>query len=257
MEILDYTECIRDSLLKNPATGRTPFFKPEKSCSFCDQSLEGVFGDGKLVYDPEEKSTENDVHYSVSVQQCPCGWWRIEWMETRNPHWQYATQDIVTRYQGILRHYSLDDLQAPMECLRRELAKRPGILDDLHYRQMEELVGSVLSDYFPNCEAKHCGQSHDGGIDLMMVLSDRPIAVQVKHRQRIDKGEAVSYIRDFLGAMVIKGIPDGIYVTTADRFSPSSKKAAFEVVEAGRVSSFELINRHDFFSMLDVTSAKV
>jgi hypothetical protein len=41
---------------------------------------------------------------------------------------------------------------------------------------------SVFKDYF-DCEVIHCGRSHDGGIDLILISADEPTVIQVKPRE--------------------------------------------------------------------------
>ncbi|MBL0107096.1 MAG: restriction endonuclease [Ignavibacteria bacterium] len=52
------------------------------------------------------------------------------------------------------------------------------------------------------------------------------MAVQVKRREKIDKTESVSTIRDFLGAILLGDYPKGIVVSTADKFTKPAQKSS-------------------------------
>jgi len=122
---------------------------------------------------------------------------------------------------------------------------------------METLVQSVLSDFYPGCEVYRCGSVADGGIDLLLVLSDEPIAVQVKRRTNSDSVEPVSSIRDFLGACQLQEYDSALYVTTADHYSTGQRgaqAAAAKAVELGKMKRFDLIDRDKFFGMLNAVN---
>ncbi|MBI4559669.1 MAG: restriction endonuclease [Candidatus Hydrogenedentes bacterium] len=119
---------------------------------------------------------------------------------------------------------------------------------------MEELVGAVMTDFSPASKCRYCGKSGDGGVDLMLVIGDKPCAIQVKHRQRIDQAESVHYVTHFIGALMLKNIPNGIFVTTAERFSTAAKAAGKTILSRGLVERFELIARQPFLEMLEATS---
>ena len=54
--------------------------------------------------------------------------------------------------------------------------------------------------------------SGDGGIDVVLEHDGEPIGVQVKrYRQSV----RVEYIRAFAGALVLREIPQGVFVTTS------------------------------------------
>jgi hypothetical protein len=94
------------------------------------------------------------------------------------------------------------------------------------------------------------GRSGDGGIDLILVLSDAPLAVQVKRRTKPGSVESVEAVRLFLAAMQIRGVTGGLFVTTADHFSRQAHNVAAQAVTLGLVSRFDLIDRHKFFTMI-------
>jgi hypothetical protein len=122
---------------------------------------------------------------------------------------------------------------------------------------MEELTGAVLQDFYPGCEVHLCGKSGDGGIDLLVVVKDVPVAIQVKRRTKPDSTESVEAVRAFLGASLLKGYDHLIFVTTADHFTGGpfgAEKAAERALQKKLVQKFQLIDRHKFFEMLNLVT---
>ena len=72
MEILDYPECISEYRFKDPVTDRPPFFEDNGRCPFCGLDTTRSHGEGKLVFDPDDKLRRDDVHHSLSVRSCQC-----------------------------------------------------------------------------------------------------------------------------------------------------------------------------------------
>jgi HJR/Mrr/RecB family endonuclease len=157
---------------------------------------------------------------------------------------------------GILRLFPLDSLEVPLTALRRYLAQKSDAVDYLHPTKMEHLVGALFQDFYPGCQVVHCGRTNDGGIDLFVIMSDVPVAVQVKHRIRTDKGEGVKAIREFLGAMLVAGVSRGIFVTTADHFTGQAKEAINQSLIRGAITYFDLIDRHRLFDLLSLAVPK-
>jgi restriction system protein len=136
-------------------------------------------------------------------------------------------------YRGILRKFPVDEAKIPVDALRRAVARHPDAIDAISPQKMEELVGAVMTGFWPGSKCKHCGKSGDGGIDLLLVIGDKPFAVQVKHRQNPNRGESVHYVTHFIGALMLQDIPNGIFVTSADHFSGAAEKAAVTILKRG------------------------
>jgi hypothetical protein len=60
----------------------------------------------------------------------------------------------------------------------------------------------------------------------------------------------VSGVREFIGAALLRGHRDVMYVTTAPRFSADAIAAANSAVERQLVRSFDLIARSDLSALL-------
>ena len=212
------------------------------------------------------------VHYSeddsvpglpqvVWAWSCRCGWWDIQRLGVLGPDTAvdadgYEWAHAANWYRhGILRSFSSSDTNVPTAALRRALVDHPRLVHSLDPRKMEELVASVMSDFIAGCEVSHCGRTADGGVDLVLIHSDSTIAVQVKRRLRPDRVESVSAVREFLAAVKLQGMTGGVYVTTADHFSPQAKEEASRAVTLDLVRTFELVDRHRFFGMINATAS--
>ena len=205
-----------------------------------------------LLNDSDQHGYGTDyLRYVVIIRQCPCGWWEMVDGEHSDCFGDFVETGMLR--SAILREFSIQDRELPIDLLREELNKRPQILYGLHSSKMEELVGSVFSEHFA-CEVVLCGRSHDGGFDLLLVESDNPTLVQVKRRTRPDKVESVAEVRHLLGATLLAGACACAFVTTADRFSREAKQAAIAAIEKGLVQRYELVDVHRFVDILHLAS---
>lgn len=255
-EAFDYSRAVHEGY-KNDGrrTCSSSFFPQTDTCVFCGEELAIAFADGIIEYDPEEKDTGQDVHHRVVAKICQCGWWTVEHIETPNAHSLCAEPSWCFSYRGILRRFSVNDDSVPMVALRRAIANHPDAIDAISPGKMEALVGSIMSDFWAGSKCTLCGRSGDGGIDLLLVVGDHPIAIQVKHRQYPGRGESVHCIRDFIGALMLAGIPNGIFVTTANHFTLAAEKAAATILDRQYVQRFDLVSRKGFLEMLEATRA--
>lgn len=230
----DYTVETEHLPPRNPGL----FFGLRGFCPFCREII-------PMIYDTPRS-------YLVNVWSCvKCGWWEVRLEETEyydTPHDSMTTE--ILRH-AIVRKFSADAIDLPISVLTAELAKHPDTLYDIHPRKMEEMVKHVFESFF-NCDVKHCGQSHDQGIDLILVQSNSPVLVQVKRRQRPGFVEPVSCIREFLGAIFLQGQKNAIYVTTASHFSSASKASARTALEKKLVNRLDLVDMTRFLEMLAV-----
>ena len=253
MDHLDYSHWVVERYQPD-GRGHISFYPGDNGCPFCQGPPRSVFSKGIVTYDPEQSDTRADIHHLVAVLSCRCGWWTLVHDQTPDAHDLRALPQERLAIRGALRRFDTTGTDAALAALRREIQRHPEVLDAISPRKMEELTGAVLSDYFPGCRAKVCGKSGDGGIDLLLIISDKPFAVQVKHRERVDLAEPVSAIREFIGAMVLGDHVNGLYVTTADRFSPASRHAARTIIQKGFFDTFRLIDRHAFLEMMEITA---
>jgi len=102
----------------------------------------------------------------------------------------------------------------------------------------------------------HCGRSHDGGVDLIMIDSDNPTLIQVKRRQNPDYVESVSVIREFLGALLINRSKKGIFVSTSNHYSKETIKTIDMILKENIVTRFELVDFKKFTEMIGIIKSE-
>jgi hypothetical protein len=228
-----------------PKGDRSLLFENREICPFCRIPNATAFFQSEPNFVTIGEGT-NDI---VSARTCKqCGWWEVEKQHYRDCLDGFDTVSKTLK-RAVLKPFREDDPALPLSLLRQELNKRAHLMQEIHPRKMEELVQSILRDCL-SCEVHHCGRSGDEGIDLLVALSDAPMAIQVKRRTNAKQAESVNPVREFLGALVVKGIAKGMFVTSADRFAPAAHKFAKEAVERNAVTQFDLINGNRLLEML-------
>lgn len=242
--LLDYS-CLSDIRAYRPIIGVDPEYVDLlageahtcRDCAAPTHVVEGV--------------DETSWGYPAAILTCDaCGWW-CQYAVGANRDGYFECE----RVPAALRTYKVADIEAPVNALRRELSKNPQLLAELNPTKMEELTGSILSD-FMDCEVVHTGRTGDGGIDLLLLDGDTPYVVQVKRRISQQHGETVSAIREFLGATLLSGYRRGIYVTTATHFTPAAVSAAASAKSLKLVEKLHLIDQDRFLRLLRLISTK-
>lgn len=146
-----------------------------------------------------------------------CGWWWYGTLPQRSCSIGDTRLAILHKSPQIP-----DEVRQGLE----EIGRDKNRLYQMPPTKFEQFVGGILGDFY-DCSVEHCGKSHDGGIDLILLDSDAgKIPVQVKRRSRSESVESVSLIREFRGAMLLSGYSRGKIVTTADHFSTSAVEAS-------------------------------
>lgn len=194
--------------------------------------------------------TFDSVH---QLFDCPhCGWW---W--EHDLHGTYMGEGEIfsssTHRFSILRKFDPQGLDVPITSLRHVLKDKPTILADLHPTKLEQLVGSVFKDHL-DCDVTHLGRSGDGGIDLLLVTSDQQWVVQVKRRHNLNAAEGVKPIRELIGSMVVEQQRNGIFVTTAGRFTRGAQSTAKRAALVGAVEKIQLVDLNSFIDLLRLTN---
>ena len=220
------------------------FKKHQQYCRFCKSKL------ATPHYEIEDNGGAND--FIEIVYDCTkCGWWH------------YRTEDSMyvgegnawhsyNYLWGMLRQYDESAADIPLETLRSAIKSRPEIIYHMNPQKFEELVGFVFKDFY-DCEVRHVGKSHDGGIDLILVRSDFDTIVQVKRRQKPEATEGVSVIRELIGTMALERNRNAIFVSSAAKFSNKAKKASNEAASVGIVDKIELIDYTKFINIMELT----
>ena len=202
--------------LTDPSTGKRnrpqPVVLSKPYCLYCS---------GDLVFfgQPNNEPFVGDFSFAGECQRC--GWWFCESQHVTYPDGDHSHDDF---YEGVLRAFAIDHLDLPLDMLRHYLQRNFEDIRNINPRKFEELCQSVFYDHFA-CEVRLTGYSRDGGVDLYLVDSEQPCAVQLKRRGGAVT-EKVGAVREFLGALVEQGAMRGLFVSTADRFSLGARKAA-------------------------------
>lgn len=209
-------------------------------CPYCNIKVEHIFNAG----DPGM-----DVSIDFDVWDCPkCGWWQYQysWVSAWSGE-PYLAQAIST-----LKQFEDNDINLPLEVLRKELIRKGDLLNTIHPKKMEDLAGAILKDFL-NVEVHYCGASHDRGIDLLLLDGENTIPVQVKRRSKTDAVESVTTIREMFGVLYRDGYNKATIISTADHFSREAIKEVNEVIEKRACENFELIDKSKFLNMINAT----
>jgi hypothetical protein len=113
-------------------------------------------------------------------------------------------------------------------------------LNGLDWYQFEKLVEAVYEQQGYSVE-RTGGANPDGGLDLTISKDGIHIGVQCKHWKSWKVG--VKQIRELLGALVDRGLSNGIFVTVKE-YTLEAKEFAFK-------HSIELVGENQFLQMLE------
>lgn len=198
------------------------------------------------------------------LEICPrCGWWHYHRQmafespnhpgELLRPIWWELTHAVQVEID-------LASETLPIVDLQRHLARRWEDRRLISAQQAEDLVASLLTEHHGGEVVRLTANANapDGGIDLYLSQgSDGAIqrAVQVKRRISNDV-EAVEEVRNFVGAMVWAGVDQGIFVTTASRFSKAAQEAPRLSRAAKHKLELELIDGEGLLEMLHATTVR-
>lgn len=165
---------------------------------------------------------------------CPiCGWWVLRKdVHGTDAAGAYAFTNTYGAI-GSLLELDLSDSLAPISDVRAYLAARFEARGNLSPSLCEEVVASVYRN-LGYLNVRVTGQSHDGGVDVVMEgPQDTLVGVQVKQSKNKIGAEL---IRAFTGALVLKGLTCGIFLTTSDftRGSRQTQDIETDLIHVGR-----------------------
>lgn len=232
----------------------TDLFQNVAICPFCHQVATNVVHSKSKREYPEWLFGSFDQF--ENVVQCPnCGWWEYSYRNASDAIQDGIRASDLKIVTAVLKKYDIGSKKVPIDILRKYIEENPDKIYGIHTSKMEELVRDVFSDFYPTCEAKLVGKSHDGGKDVILIEDDgQRFFVQVKRRTDKHATEAVSFVRDLLGASLVEDNVKGcIFVSTADHFSKPAKEFAKKAVDKRRVDSFELVDCSHFLGMMELT----
>jgi hypothetical protein len=196
-------------------------------------------------------SGEHLATYTCKALSCEiCNWWVFQ-VYHRTSVGQYDYSYLIT-YEGIVYQFDVCNFDLPLTAIRKEISKKGFNKTYLSPKELELLVGSIMRDYL-ECKVKHLGGPGDGGIDLLLLESEHPVIVQVKHRKNRSKKESVSVVRELLGTLLLKGYNRGIIATTATDFSKAAKEAAAKIAQHKCAFTIDLYNQEKIRDILLLT----
>ncbi len=174
-------------------------------CPHCGDQLKKVIDDGPVP----------PIRQHLGVDSCEgCGFWKVR------------RSTSITGTDWLIPHVRSFHPQrhvAALTSLLGEVKANKARLYRMTPGQFELFVGTVLMDFF-NCEVRHLGRPHDGGVDLLVVAADTPVLVQVKRRSDKEAVEGVEVVRHLFASMFAAGSQKGMVVTTAQRFSRNAQE---------------------------------
>jgi restriction system protein len=227
------------------------FYPMADLCPFCKKKLdllEGPWNEKELIqsYNNQLAGSSEELLF-IKVKQCKiCEWWTTRQINVDLEWDQYSR---LWSYNSVIKSINVMSPEVPINELGIYISKHSDKIYSIHHKKMEELVGDVLKEHF-DCEVVHCGQSHDRGIDLLLILTDEIIPVQVKRRTKASSMESVSTVRDLLGVMLRDQRKKAILVSTAKDFTKEAKRDVTEVINKGIVDRFDLFNYQNFVNIL-------
>lgn len=144
---------------------------------------------------------------------------------------------------GVLRNLDVANQSIALEEVRSYLAARYDARYDINPRVFEDVVIGVYQDLGGAVQAT--GRTGDGGIDaVIQSRNGETVGVQVKrYRGKIGAAQ----IREFAGALYLKGMLRGIYVTTST-FTTGAQATARQSA-AARIP-IELVDAPRFYAQL-------
>jgi restriction system protein len=238
----------------------SPLYKGQ-GCHFCKRQL------------TKEQAKDGSYTHAFSLIADKLGITRLQSLDTdifRCQHcgWWAVHQDIMGRYisetenytslvfaSGVhwskIREFEISSVDIPIQHLRDYLRQHPDKLYDISPRAFELLLTDCLRDFF-DCEAIHVGGPGDKGIDIILVVSDNPILVQVKRREKPDSVESVRVVREVLGTLLLESQYHGMIISTAKRFSREAVRAATLPVITSKGFKVTL---YDYQTVLNIISA--
>lgn len=181
-------------------------------CPYCQSKLKTL--GGKTVRSSGGKCPQLDV--------CPvCGWWVISIREDHNRGSE--GEILLYRSWGALCKLDITDISIPINELRTHLLAKFENRFKVHPRKYEELVASVFSDF--GFRVRVTSYTGDDGIDIYILdgSGDDVVGIQVKRYKGKIEAEQ---IRSFAGALMLKGVTEGVFVTSGEYRSGAIETAA-------------------------------
>ena len=184
-----------------------------RRCIYCGTDLTVRSDDNHVRFQNRPGGSRLVTEQRRLAKSCRiCGWWLVKatsHMENDSlPVTDYAYRTLGAA--GVLRRFDTAGQTEPLSEIRQYLAARYDARFHIDPRRFEDVVVSVYSDLGYDVEAT--GKTGDGGVDAVLRRNGSAVGVQVKRLRGKVEAEA---IRSFAGALYLKGMLRGIFVTTS------------------------------------------
>jgi restriction system protein len=213
-------------------------------CRFCRQKYLEILHSTQS----SKTNTRKSDHLNKRLFVCQtCGWWKADGLHSLDFLYRgEPTHNAQTHYGAAasLSELSLDDISVPLDDVRSYLLAKYEKRFEMAPKLFEETVASVFRDI--GYEAVVVGRSGDGGIDIILERGQETIGVQIK---RYSDAIEVEQIRSLVGALVLKGMTCGVFVTTS-KFRRGAKLA--EKAYATQGYKIKLIDAERFYDALKI-----
>lgn len=218
-----------------------------RKCCYCHDDLH------EYSFDDERNTNAEQMYLQIKVCKT-CGWWnavrRADVYTKMTYKSAYIAYSISKGVGARLRELDVDDVNVPLDELRRYLLAKYSSRMSMNPRRFEEIVGGVFSDF--GYVASVTSYSGDDGIDVALLESSSGtrIGVQVKRYQGKIGAEQ---IRSLAGAMILNGFTQGIFVTTST-FTRGARNTADRYTVKG--TPIGLVDADRFFDYLSITQRR-
>ncbi|MBF0417958.1 MAG: restriction endonuclease [Magnetococcales bacterium] len=226
------------------------FWHLTETCPYCGTPLNCIksvpYGyDGE--YGKELASNEQTLAKLIAEICNTCQWWRV--VELISDDFWKSGHSFGHYTHAVLKTTTIDSASIPLDALEDYLKNNPDKVYNIHYKKMEELACSIIREQYM-CDVQLCGRSHDGGIDLLMIVGEEITPIQVKRRMSPSRREGVSVVREMMGVMLRDGYRNAKVITTAEKFTYDAINDVSKLLASGRADTFELIDFGMFMGLL-------
>ena len=212
-----------------------------RSCLYCRTHLEVLRESSEDLSHPK---TLSFMSRQRVVRVCPvCGWWTIHESTFGNQGPDEVFGDSGA--SATLIDLDLADQTIPLKEIRQYLVVNYRARFRIDPAVFENVVASVYRDL--GYSVVVTGRRGDGGIDVILEDSrGSKIGVEVKrYKNRI----RVTQIRSLLGALMLRGITRGVFVTTSS-FQRGAHLAVRRSADLGK--PIELVDSQRFYDALRI-----
>lgn len=218
-------------------------------CVYCGAMLDHRVDEHDITY--QEHGRRGFVTEKQRLVKCcpACGWWLVRSSSHFVNDGRLITDwtDSTHGACGVLRAFDIASECEPLSEVRQYLAAKYDARFDINPTRFEEVVVSVYRDLGYDVEAT--GRTGDGGIDAVLRKDAKVVGVQVK---RVHGKIEAEHIRSFAGALYLKGMLGGVYVTT----STFTRGARDTVATAAHRIPIVLVDAAKFYDQLGLAQRR-